>query len=510
MSADTILEFREISKVFPGVQALDHVSFDVKHGEVHAIVGENGAGKSTLMKILIGLYQPDGGQLLLNGEPTLFKNSQQALHMGIAMVPQELNLVPEMTVAENIFLGIQPHSRIGLVDRKQLQRKARETLDSLNAEIETTEKLKRLTVAEQQMIQIARALAFQCNILIMDEPTAALSDKEKTALFDRLHLLKQKGTTVLYISHRMEEIFEIADRITVLRDGKVTGTRLRSETTQDEIVRLMIGRSVNEFLSTREKHRREGEPILEIRNLSRKGSYQDISLSLHPGEIVGVAGLVGALRTETFLGVIGDPPPYRGEIFIEGRLVSIKSPVDAIRLGIGYVPEERKRHGIFPIMSVAHNTSITFLQRLQHLTVVDQRAELKECAQLSEQFDIHTSSLSQKILNLSGGNQQKVILARWIGSRSKILFLDEPTRGIDINAKIEIHKLIVELADQGKSIILISSELQEILAIADRIVVMREGRIVGEVNPKDVTQEDVLRLAMLGSNHRETELSTAQ
>lgn len=504
MSEDTILEFRDITKSFPGVQALDHVSFGVKRGEVHAIVGENGAGKTTLMKIAAGLYQPDEGQLFLNGQHVRIKDAQQALELGIAMVPQELNLVPEMTVAENILLGIEPRRVIGMVDTQQLHRRAWEILAPLGLNINTHQKIKNLTVAQQQIVQIARALAFHCNILIMDEPTASLSQRETEALFENIRRLRQLGTTILYISHRLQEVFDIANRITVLRDGKLMRTIERSKAKEDEIVRLMIGRSLSEFLHKRERRKRGGEVILEGRNLTREGLFKNVSFALYRGEILGFAGLVGARRSEVFSGVIGFTPLDSGEILFEGKPVTIKSPVEAIRLGIGYLPEERKRLGVFLVMSVLHNISLPFLRRLQRLLVVKRKAEFEEGRRLSQQLRIQTPSLSQQVMYLSGGNQQKVILARWLGSGAKVLILDEPTRGIDVNAKVEIHALIADMAAQDKSILLISSELQELMAIADRIIIMREGQVVGEVYPEEVTEEKVLRLAMLGADSSAT------
>lgn len=509
MRSDTILEFINISKGFPGVQALDKVSFSVQKGEVHAIVGENGAGKSTLMKIVAGLYQPDAGKIILDGKEVDIRKPQDALRLGIAMVPQELNLVPEMTAAENIFLGIEPRNPFGVVDQRALNLKAKAVLDSLDVQIRTRTALKYLTVAEQQLIQIARALANQCKILIMDEPTAALSEKEKYTLFIRLKKLNQAGTTILYISHRMEEIFEISDHITVLRDGKLTGTLDRNETNQNQVVNLMIGRELQEFLHVRGSRKHDGIPLLEVHGLKRKGHFEDINFTLRKGEILGFAGLVGAGRTEVMSSIFGSPPPESGELFLEGKKIKIQSPITAIHVGIGYVPEERKRQGIFPVMSVLHNLSIPFLGKLQKLLVVLRKREAEIGSELSSQLRVATPSLNKQIVYLSGGNQQKVILARWIGSGARILILDEPTRGIDINAKSEIHALIERLANEGKSIILVSSELQELLAIADRIIVMREGRIVGEVFADGTTEEEILKMAMLNDT-QESQIAIGQ
>lgn len=498
MAGKTLLEFQNISKTFPGVKALDSVSFSVEQGEVHAIVGENGAGKSTLMKIVSGLYRQDSGVIVLSGQAAHITNPQQALALGIAMVPQELNLVPDMTVAENIMLNIEPRSALGLIDRRQLHQQASEVLNSLEVQIDTHRVLKKLSVAEQQMVQIARALANKCSILIMDEPTSALSEREKISLFKRIQILRNLGATILYISHRMQEIFEIADRVTALRDGKVIGTRLISETTQDEVIAMMIGRPLSEFFSEHAARNVSREVILEVDGLTRKGYFHDISFKLHRGEILGFAGLVGARRTELMSSLYGFPKPDSGTITLEGKPVKIHSPSDAIQLGIGYVPEERKRHGIFPVLSVLKNTTIPFLKRFARLQVVNQRSEKNIASSLVQQLRVATPSLDKQIVYLSGGNQQKVILARWLGSGAKILILDEPTRGIDVNAKAEIHALITRLADEGKSIIVISSETQELISLVDRIIVMKEGSLVTEVDPKQVTEQEVIRFAMLG------------
>jgi ribose transport system ATP-binding protein len=499
MNMENILEFREISKRFPGVQALDRVTFAVRRGEVHAVMGENGAGKSTLMKIVAGLYQPDSGEIRLDGKPITMKDTHRALQLGIAMVPQELNLIPEMSIAENILLGMEPRHALGVVDRRRQLQQAKAALASLGLEtLDVSQRVKALSVAEQQMIQIARALAFQCNVLIMDEPTASLSDREQSALFERLRMVHAQGATILYISHRMEEVIEIADRITILRDGKYVGTLDRADATQDEVVKMMIGRSLSEYLHQRKPMVATTKPVLEVRNLGRRRLFHDISFDLHQGEILGFAGLVGAGRTELLSSVFGAPPADTGQVRVNGQPVSIRQPADAIRAGLGFVPEERKRLGIFPELSVLTNTTLPFLRRLQRLTVVNRGVERKTGEQLVQRLHVQTPSLEQRIVKLSGGNQQKVIVSRWLGSDAAILILDEPTRGIDINAKAEIHALIAALAAEGKSIIVISSEIQELLAICDRVFVMRDGALVGEVNPATVTQEDVLRLAMFG------------
>jgi ABC-type sugar transport system ATPase subunit len=509
MDTENILEFHHICKRFPGIQALDDVTFSVRRGEVHAIMGENGAGKSTLMKIVSGLLQPDSGELHIDGRNVEIRNAHQALQLGIAMVPQELNLVPQMSIAENILLGMEPRNGLGVVDRQKLNKRAFETLSALGLEsIDVSQQLSVLSIAEQQMVQIARALAFQCKVLIMDEPTAALSNREKLALFERLRLVNEGGTTILYISHRMEEVLEIADRITVLRDGKYIGTventRENVSAIQDRVVNMMIGRPLAEYLNVRKQRGAHTHPVLEVRGITRKGVFRNITFQLHKGEILGFAGLVGARRTEVLSSVFGFPPPDYGELLINGQPVQIHSPLSAIEHGIGYVHEERKHFGIFPDLSVLANITIPFLRQLQRFTVIRREQEVQVGDQLVSRLQVQTPSLSQQIAKLSGGNQQKVILSRWLGSGASILILDEPTRGIDINAKAEIHALIAELAAEGKSIVLISSEIQELLAICDRILVMREGAIVGEVDPKVATQEEILLLAMFGEEADKT------
>jgi inositol transport system ATP-binding protein len=497
---DDIIEYQNLTKNFPGVCALNDVSFTIKRGEIHAIVGENGAGKSTLMKVTLGLYQPDSGQIVINGRPVHITGARQAMNLGVSMVPQEVNLVPELTVAENIMLGIEPRHPMGVIKKRALVSSAEKTLESLHVYIDPDQKIKLLSVAEQQVVQIARGIAFNCSILLLDEPTASLSEKEKTALFSLLRLLKSKGTTIIYISHRMAEIFEIADRITVMRDGEVTGTLPTKETNQNAILKLMIGREVKEFFHHRQKNIQSQDIILQLRNLRMEGLFKNISFHLRRGEILGFAGLVGSHRTEVMSAIIGNPPPQEGEIILDGKLVRISSPEAAIRLGIGYVSEERKKSGIFPIMSVLNNITIPFLKMLLNYIVIDNKKENRAGEDLITKLNIRTPSVDQKMVNLSGGNQQKAILSRWLGSQSKILILDEPTRGIDVNAKAEIHSLISNLSEQGLSIIVVSSEVQELLAIADRILIMKEGEIVGEVDPEFVTEEDVVRISMFGED----------
>ncbi|MCJ7774533.1 MAG: sugar ABC transporter ATP-binding protein, partial [Desulfobacterales bacterium] len=450
MKDNIILEYENIWKEFPGVQALSNISFQVKRGEIHAIVGENGAGKSTLMKITSGLYQPEKGSVMINGSSEQIRNPNYAMGLGISMVPQEMNLIPKMTIAENIMLGIEPRSRFGFVNNKELHKKAEESLSFLKKKFNTYDSVEDLSIADQQVVQIARALAFNCCILILDEPTSSISENERIALFNSLRLLKENGTTIIYISHHMDEIFEISDRITVFRDGELIATKNTKNTNENEIVKYMIGRNLEEFLHIRDKRTEGRKVLLKVHGLSKEKVFNDISFELHKGEILGFAGLVGAGRTETVSAVFGNPKADSGEIFINRKKVEIGSPSDAIKLGIGFVPEERKKDGLFPVMSVLQNLTIPFIKLFKKLFGINEISERKTGNELVKTLDIRASSINQEMKNLSGGNQQKVILSRWLGSGAEILILDEPTRGIDINAKSEIHKLITKLAKEGR------------------------------------------------------------
>ena len=505
MADNVILQFQNISKQFPGVRALEEINLDVRRGEVLAIMGENGAGKSTLMKIAAGIYHPDQGQILVDGMPAIISDAQKALNLGIGMVPQELNLIPEMNVSENVMLGLEPRGALGIVDTKTLHRQARVLLEALGLDVDTSEKVKNLSVAQQQIVQIARALANQCHILIMDEPTAALSQRETNTLIENIGRLRESGTTIIYISHRIREVKQIADRIAVLRDGRLITVQPCADMTDDDITQAMIGRPLKEFLSPHDSHKAANKVVLEARGLSSRHHFHDVSFELREGEILGFAGLVGAGRSEVCSSLFGSLKLDSGEIWIDGTKARIHSPVDAIRHGIGLVPEERKRQGLFLLLNVMENISIPFIKRFQRLVAVNRRNEQRVAADLSQQLHIRTPSLDQPVRFLSGGNQQKVILARWLGSSARIMIMDEPTRGIDVNSKAEIHTLIADIAAQGKSVIVVSSEAQELMALADRIIVMREGHMVGEVNPKTTTEEHVLRLAMWGQQLQEVQ-----
>lgn len=493
-----LLEVRGVSKAFPGVQALDKVDFEAYAGEVVALLGENGAGKSTLMKILSGAYRMDEGEIYLRGQRVVPQNPHHAQQLGIAIIYQEFNLTPNQSVASNIFLGREP-TRGGLgrllrlADKGFMRREAEALLRRLGARFSPDALVRELSVAEQQMVEIAKALAVQAEVIIMDEPTSALGEEEVAILFDIVRTLKEQGLAVIFITHRLEEVFRIADRVVVLRDGRRVGGMPISEATPDKIISLMVGRTLDEVF--RKTVARIGETVLEVRGLTRRGVIHDISFSLRRGEILGLAGLVGAGRTETARAIFGADPIDEGEIYIDGELVNIRSPEDAVNAGLALVPESRQQQGLVLIHSVERNIALPNLERLQRNGVVQRDAMRRLASEYVNRLDIRTPSLAQRVMYLSGGNQQKVVLAKWLAAEPKILILDEPTRGIDVGAKAEIHGIMSDLAQQGIGIIMISSEMPEILAMSDRIIVMCEGRIAGELTREEATQEKIMAYA---------------
>ncbi|MFL5760615.1 MAG: sugar ABC transporter ATP-binding protein [Thermomicrobiales bacterium] len=504
-----LLRVDQVSKSFPGVLALQDVSLDVYPGEVHGIVGENGAGKSTLMKILSGVYAPDEGQILIDGQPVSIHDPRHAQRLGISIIYQEFNLMPNLSVEENVFVGRQPNSG-GVVRWRDLRRQTRELLNQLGVRLDPGAIVRDLSVAEQQMVEIAKALSLNARLVIMDEPTSALTETEATALFAIIRGLRERGLAVIYISHRLEEVFEICDRVTVLRDGKIASNLSIGEATPDRIVRLMVGRPLGDLFRPEEAERRQENlaqqqpaALLEVKGLGRTGTVEDaaaivledIWFNLRPGEIVGLAGLVGSGRTEIARAIFGADAFDRGEILVHSRPVNIRSPRDAIKLGIGLVPEDRKLQALILKLAIRENLSISMLNRLSSFGVVQLRVERSMARRLVESLRIRTPSIDQKVLNLSGGNQQKVVIAKWLALRPKILIMDEPTRGIDIGAKAEVHNLMHELAGSGVAILMISSELPEILGMSDRVLVMRQGRIAGELTRAEATQESIMALA---------------
>ena len=496
-----LLRMTNISKHFPGVLALQNVSLEVEGGEALGLMGENGAGKSTLMKILSGVYAPDGGEIELNGSPVTLTNPHQAQNLGISIIYQEFNLFPNMTVEENVFIGREP-SRAGIVDRATLRQNTRQLLARLGVRLDPRAMVGDLSVAQQQMVEIAKALSYNARIVIMDEPTSALTDTEVSALFDIIRGLKQEELGVIFISHRIEEVVEICDRISVLRDGQNAGEITTADATPARIVQMMVGRSMSDLFQ-KEASEVAGAPILEVTDLSRarakddttSTSISDITFSLHAGEIVGLAGLVGSGRTELARSIFGADRIDRGTITVNGKVANLKHPLDAIEVGIGLVPEDRKQQALVLGLPVRENISLANLDAVTSAGFVRRSTERSIAQRFIDALQIRTPGMEQKVVNLSGGNQQKVVLAKWLALNPKVLIVDEPTRGIDVGAKAEVHQLLSKLAHQGVAILMISSELPEILGMSDRILVMREGRIAGELSRAEASQEAIMSLA---------------
>ncbi len=498
-----ILLMEHISKSFPGVRALGDVSFQVEKGEIHALLGENGAGKSTLMKILTGAIPRDSGTIYLRGQATEIDSPGRAQALGISMIHQELALIPYLNVGQNIYLGREPRGALpGLIAWSTLYDEAREQLARLNIDIDPSTLVASLSIAQRQMVEIAKALSLNADIIVMDEPTSALSERETETLFSLMRSLKEQGVTIIFISHRIEEVFAIADRVTVLRDGQLVGVAPISEVDMGQVVRMMVGRELGEMYPKEEVARQE--VVLRVKGLSRGHDLWDIDLELYSGEILGLAGLVGAGRTLLARALFGIDPVDKGEIWIDSRPVRLDSPQKAIALGMGFVPEERTAQGLFLGMAVRQNITISALGKISRLGFVNFRQAVGLAQEYVQRLNIRTPSLRQRVRNLSGGNQQKVVLAKWLSLNPKVLILDEPTRGIDVGAKAEIHALMSQLAKQGMGIIMISSELPEILGISDRIMVMHEGRIVAEFQRDEASQDEIMLYAAggEGSNDR--------
>lgn len=491
----TIIEMKGIEKFFPGVHALKKCEFSLEQGEVHALIGENGAGKSTLMKILTGVYNKNEGEIYVDGQLVEVKNTKYAQELGISIIHQELNLMTDLTVAENIYIGKEPKRNGIFLDNRQLNNKTREILQSMNIYIEPTTKVEDLTVAQQQMVEIAKALSYDSRVLILDEPTAALTESEIETLFRMIRELKAKGVAMVYISHRMEELKQICDRVTVMRDGEYIDCRNMSEVTIDEIIKMMVGR---EIFATAHESKATGneETILEVKNLNRKKAVKDVSFHLKRGEILGFAGLMGAGRTEVARCIFGADSIDSGEILLKGEKVNISSPKKAVEHGIGYLSEDRKRYGLVLGLDVESNITMSTMNKFvsNGFWLKDGTARTN-AENYIRALAIKTPSGKQLVQNLSGGNQQKVVIAKWLTRDCDVLIFDEPTRGIDVGAKSEIYKLLNELADQGKSIIMISSDLPEVLRMSHRVMVMCEGRITGELTKEEATQEKIMTLA---------------
>ncbi|HRX59136.1 MAG TPA: sugar ABC transporter ATP-binding protein [Eubacteriales bacterium] len=491
---ETILDIQHITKTFPGVRALNDVSFQVKRGSVHALVGENGAGKSTLINVLTGVYHPDGGRYFFKGKEAHVTMPLEAQMLGISVVHQELKLSETLSVAENIFLGRPFLNKARLVDWRKLRAEASELLDSLNIRLNVDTEVAHLSVAQKQIVEICKALSFNAEMIIMDEPSATLTDKELDSLFHIIDILKERGVTIVYISHRMEEIFRIADTVTVLRDGGHVGTMPVADVNREKLISMMVGRTLGEEYP---KLKAEiGEIALEVRNLSAKKLLHDISFNVRHGEIVGISGLVGAGRTETARAVFGADKRATGEIFIDGEPVKINSVIDAVRNKIALVPEDRKKQGLVLIHSIKHNVSLVNLKNVCKRGLLNDELERRMAEKFIEVLNIVTPSGEKEVRLLSGGNQQKVVLAKWLAVDSKIIILDEPTRGVDVGAKAEIYKLMCRLAQDGKAVVMISSDLPELIGVCDRIYVMREGTISGELEREDFSQERILSHAV--------------
>ncbi|BCV24591.1 sugar ABC transporter ATP-binding protein [Gelria sp. Kuro-4] len=494
---ETLLELREINKSFSGVQVLKNVTFTVAKGEVHALVGENGAGKSTLMKILSGAYTRDSGEILLNGQPVDIRGPGDARRLGISIIYQELSLVPQLNAVENIFLGRWPEKSKGLVDWSKLWNDAARLLQDIGVSINTKVPVRELSVGQRQMIEIVRALSCQAKIIVMDEPTSALTEKEIQSLLNLIRELKRQGVTIIYISHRLDEVFTIADRVTVLKDGAVTGTRAVSQITKAELIRLMVGRDIKDFYPKRTS--KPGEVVLEVKNLTHKGVIEDVSFQVRAGEIVCLAGLIGAGRTETVRALFGADPVDSGEVYILGNKVRMRTPAEAIRAGIALAPEDRRFQGLVQCLSVGENITLANLQSVaSRRGVINLGLEKTKVKGYIKDLNIRTQGPQQKVQGLSGGNQQKVVLAKWLDTRARIFIFDEPTRGIDVGSKVEIYQLMNKLAESGAAVIVVSSELPEVLGISDRILVMHQGRIAGELMACDATEEEIMGYAVGG------------
>jgi rhamnose transport system ATP-binding protein len=491
--SDYILELKNISKSFSGVEVLHHVSLTLRPGEVHALLGENGAGKSTLVKVITGVHQPDSGEILLDGNPVHFRDTWETRQAGITAIYQELSLFPDLDVAENIFVGYQPTAAGGRIDWRKLYKKADELLNSLGVHLDLRQKARSLSIAQQQMVEIARAFSLNARILIMDEPTSSLTLNEVADLFRLVRRLREEGKAIIFISHRLEELFEIADRVTVLRDGTYVDTRSIEDVTRDDLIRMMVGRTISNLFPKQDV--KPGEVVLEAENLTRAGAFRDISFTLRKGEILGMAGLVGAGRTNVARAIFGVEPATGGRIKIDGREVTVTSPQQAIELGLAYVPEDRQLHGLIPAMHITSNISLPMLREFSRSGWLNFKKERRASYEAARQMEVRANNIWQRARELSGGNQQKVVLAKWLATQPRILILDEPTRGIDVGTKAAVHALMSKLASEGMAILMISSELPEVLGMSDRILVMHEGQMTAQFTREEATQEKIITAA---------------
>ncbi|MFJ7733716.1 sugar ABC transporter ATP-binding protein [Lysinibacillus sp. NPDC097231] len=492
-----MIEMSGISKAFSGNVVLRDVQFSIADGEIHALMGENGAGKSTLMKILTGIYTRDTGEVKVDGQPVVFHSPKEAEALGIAVIHQELNILPDLSVAENLFLGKEKtYGKTGILKTREMNKEATRVLSKLGLDLDVRQLAGELSVGKQQIIEIAKAIASDAKYIVMDEPTAALTDREITTLFETIRELKEKGISFVYISHRMEEIFAICDRITILRDGQYVGVRTIRDTNFDEIVQMMVGRELGERFP--ERQATIGNIKMEVKNLSCENVCHDINFTVRKGEVMAIAGLMGAGRTEVAQAIFGYRKKSTGDIFIDGQKVQINNPIQAMNHRIAFVTEDRKSEGLVLDFSIKDNMMLTNLQKISKVGIVNRAKESEICQNYIEQLRIRTSGGEQTAKSLSGGNQQKVVIAKWLGTEPEILILDEPTRGVDIGAKKEIYSIINELAEQGVTIIMISSELPEIIGMADRVLVMHEGKQTAILNKDELTQETIMHYATGG------------
>jgi rhamnose transport system ATP-binding protein len=487
-----VIQVQHVSKAFGGVRALQDVHFEVFAGEVHALLGENGAGKSTLIKIMTGVHQPDAGTIALDGQPARFASTREAQAQGVAAIYQEPSLFPDLDIAENILVGRQP-TRRGGIDWKRMYQEAGELLRRLGLSLDPRTKARELSVAQQQLVEIARALSSNAKVLIMDEPTSSLTQREVDDLFAIVRQLRASGAAIVFISHRLEELFALADRVTTLRDGAYVGTRAMADVTTEDLIRMMVGRTLDELFPKQSVD--AGDVVLAVDRLSVEGSFSDVSFELRRGEILGLAGLIGAGRTNVARALFGVEPATAGTITLDGHVVSIRSPNTAMALGIGYVPEDRKEHGLVLKMSIADNITLPMISSFAKLGWLNQNYALQAAAASARQLEVKMANVQQQAGELSGGNQQKVVLAKWLGTQPRVLILDEPTRGIDVGTKAAVHGLMSSLAAQGMAILMISSELPEIMGMSDRILVMREGRLTGQFSRAEATQEKLMAAA---------------
>jgi rhamnose transport system ATP-binding protein len=498
LQPEPILKLTNIHKSFAGVHALAGANLDLRPGEVHALVGENGAGKSTLVKVMTGVHQVDAGEIYFQGHPVHIGNPAAAQHLGIAAIYQEATLFPDLDIAENIFMGRHPIHPTGTVAWRKMYEEAAKPLQELGVDLNPRAKVRGLSVAQLQMVEIAKALSANAKVLIMDEPTSALTLHEVADLFRITRKLRDAGTAILFISHRLDEVFDLADRVTVLRDGHYVGTRDVADLTHEELIRMMVGRNLDALFPKMEVER--GEVVLKVEDLTRLGMFQDVSFELHKGEILGMAGLVGAMRTDVARAIFGIDNVDSGRVWVEGKEVIVGNPNHAMALGIAYVPEDRQQYGLVLPLELTDNITLPFLDEFASSGWIDQSAETARAQELATQMEVRAAGLYQRARELSGGNQQKVVLAKWLGTRPKVLILDEPTRGIDVGTKAAVHELMSRLASQGMAILMISSELPEILGMSDRVLVMCEGRLTGEFTRAEATQEKIMAAATARNN----------